>query len=128
MARKSNLCWPDGRGWIGIGIYILTLVILFMMWQDKDLRKDDFFQSVAILIVGTGFVNGVVSWAYSATQSGGDLAQRNQSLVENVAAATAQKNGEPQEVKVINAPAEPVPTETSAASPPAEDLPDYARG
>lgn len=123
MKKSEGFCWPDGRGWIGIGIFVLTLIILGMMWQDESLRKDDFFQSVAILVIGTGFINGVVSWAYSATQSGGDLATRNQNLVETVAQGAVSKNGEPQEVRVVNPPSAPVPVDA-----PAEELPDYARG
>lgn len=130
MATKNNkgFCWPDARGWIGVGIYSLTLVILLMIWKDRSLRNDEFFQAVAVLIIGTGFVNGVVSWAFSATQGGGELAARNADVVENTiksaVAPMAGKNETPQDVRVINEPQEPVPTDPAA---PKEELPDYAR-
>lgn len=123
--------WPDGRGWAGIGIYLLTLLILIMLWRDRSLRSDEFFQAIAVLVIGTGFVNGVVAWAFSATQGGGELAKRNADVVETMASGAAEKIDQPQEVKVINEPKDPVPTETAEASAPAEkpteDLPDYAR-
>lgn len=124
MATKNSLCWPDSRGWIGIGIYLLTIMVLGMMWADASLRNDDFFKTIATLIIGTGFVNGVVSWAYSATQGGGELANSNADLVKNVAAASFPQGNGPQEVKVINPVSEPVPTEPST---PDEKLPDYAK-
>lgn len=66
--------WPDARGWIGVGTFVLTVLILILFWQDRELRGNEFFKNLAILIVGTGWVNGAVSWAYSATKTGGELA------------------------------------------------------
>lgn len=123
--RNNGLCWPDARGWIGIGIWVLTLIILGMMWADRSLRDDEFFQAIAVLIIGTGFVNGVVSWAFSATQGGSELASRNADVVQTVTSAVAPvgKNEEPQDVRVINPPTAPVPVD----SPIPDELPGYAR-
>lgn len=118
---KSSFRWPDARGLVGIGIFLLTCALLAMMWADPELRKDDFFQNITILIIGTGFINGVVAWAYSATQGGMELANRNAGVVEAVAQATVEKNGKPQEVKVVNGETQPVPTEA------VDGLPDYAK-
>lgn len=78
----------DARGWIGLGCYILVLVLLGMMWADKDLLKDDFFKVIATAIILTGWNNGPVGWAYQATKGGGELADRNQALVEQQAKAS----------------------------------------
>lgn len=68
--------WPDARGWIGISLVALTVMLLWMIKADPELRKDEFFKTIAVLIIGTGFINGVVSWAYAATKQGGELADR----------------------------------------------------
>lgn len=77
--------WPDARGWIGIGIYSLTVMVLWMLAAFPELRRDEFFKTIATLIIGTGFVNGVVSWAYSATKAGGELAETNAAIVQQQA-------------------------------------------
>ncbi len=68
--------WPDPRDWIGIGTFSLTVFILVLIWRVPELRDNEFFKNIAILIIGTGWVNGAVAWAYSATKSGGELANQ----------------------------------------------------
>ena len=108
---------PDGRGWIGIGVFFLVIMILWMIAAFPELRKDDFFQSIAILIVGTGFINGVVAWAYSATKQGGELADRAANIVEHHASSPEAQ----QPVETPSPPSAPAPTAD------AEELPSYAR-
>lgn len=76
----------DARGWIGISVFALVLVILLMIAFSADLRQDEFFKTVATLLVGA-FIKDVVGWAYTATKQGGELAERNQALVEHAANA-----------------------------------------
>jgi hypothetical protein len=80
--------WPDARGWVMIASFTLVLIILLMIWTVPDLRDDEFFKNLAILIVGTAWINGAVSWAFAATKQGGELADRNASLVEQQAKAS----------------------------------------
>lgn len=82
---------PDARGWIGIGVYGLSVMVLWMYAAYPDLRHDDHFKTIMTLIVGTAFVNGMVSWAYAATKGGGELAEKNAAIVEQ----TAQKGTNP---------------------------------
>lgn len=82
IRRNGNI---DARGWVGIGVYAMSVMILWMMAAFPELRQDEFFKTIATLILGTAFVNGVVSWAYSATKAGGEMADRNQRLVEDQA-------------------------------------------
>ena len=96
--------WPDARGWISIASFALTVQVLWMMVAFPDLRKDEFFKNIAVLIVGTGWINGALSWAFSATKSGGELAAANADLVKKQAEA-------PQPVQVVNPPDQPVPVE-----------------
>lgn len=114
--------WPDARGWIGIGVFALSVMVLIMIKQDATLRQDEFFKTIATLIIGTGLINGVVSWAYSATKGGGEQAD----AAANVAQTLADKAQlPPAKVEVVNQPDEPVPVATTSAD--EEDLPDYAR-
>lgn len=75
----------DARGWIGLGVYVLVIILLCMMWADKALLKDDFFKTIATLIIGTGFINGPVGWAYQATKAGGEMAESSQRIAEEAA-------------------------------------------
>ncbi|WP_375272033.1 hypothetical protein [Sphingomonas sp.] len=77
--------WPDARGWVGVGSFVLTVVVLGMLAFVPELRKDEFFKTIATLIIGTGFVNGVVNWAYGATKGGGDLADNNAAIIRKQA-------------------------------------------
>lgn len=86
---------PDARGWIGIGAFALTVMVLWMLAAFPDLRKDEFFKTIATLIIGTGFINGVVSWAYGATKAGGELADHNAEIVRKHATAPTGNPGDP---------------------------------
>jgi len=79
---------PDARGWIGIGVFALSVMLLTMMYNSAAFRNDEFIQTIATLVIGTGFVGGVVAWAYAATKGGGELADRNASIVEQQAKAS----------------------------------------
>ena len=106
----------DARAWIGAGCYFLVLLVLGMMWTDKALLKDEFFKLLATAIVLTGWNNGPVGWAYQATKGGGEAAESSARIAEGAAAAAIglppKAEGEPQPVKVVNTPANPVPTTT----------------
>jgi multisubunit Na+/H+ antiporter MnhB subunit len=84
---RTRLKLIDARGWVGIGVYGLSVMLIWMMAAFPELLKNEFFKTIATLIIGTAFVNGVVSWAYSATKAGGELADRNAKLVEDQARA-----------------------------------------
>lgn len=79
----------DARGWIGIAVFILTIMVLWMIAKIPELRKDDFFKVLATAIVLTGFIQGVVGWAYTATKQGGELAQKAADIVQQSATANA---------------------------------------
>lgn len=81
---------PDARGWIGIGGFALTVMVLWMLAAFPELRHDEFFKTIATAIIVTGFINGPLSWAYGATKSGGELADRNAEIVAQKASGDAK--------------------------------------
>lgn len=133
----KNWKLPDARGWIGIGVFALSIMLLWMM-KDRNLREDEFFQTIATVIIANGLM-AVISWAYAATKGGGELADKNAAIVAEsatagvtaagVVAAAAAANlpalEKPTEVKVVNPPEDPANVTDSGS--PAEDLPEYAR-
>lgn len=107
----------DARGWIGIGIYVLVLLILGMIWFDRTLLRDDYFKTICTLIISTGFINGPVGWAYQATKAGGEMAESSARIAEQAASAAVGApvvSDTPQPVVVTNAPDDPVPTTAGA--------------
>lgn len=129
--------WPDARGWIGLGSFSLTVLVLVMVWTDAGIRGDEFFKVLATLIVG-GFVKDVLGWAYQATKSGGELADKNAAIVQEQATASATaattlaavtaaalpSTTEPTPVVVTNTTDNPANVTDAGAS---EELPEYAR-
>lgn len=82
-----NWIRPDARGWIGLGCFILVLVILAMIAIDKTLLDNNAFLVLATAIVITGWANGPVGWAYQATKSGGEMAESSARIAEQAATA-----------------------------------------
>lgn len=71
---------PDARGWIGIGVFLLTVMVFAMTAAIPELRNNEYFKTLGTLVVGA-FIKDVVSWAYAATKGGGELADRNAEIV-----------------------------------------------
>lgn len=102
----------DARGWIGLGCYILVIILLGMMWADKTLLKDDFFKVIATAIILTGWNNGPVGWAYQATKGGAEAAESSARIAEQAAsAALPTLAGAPQPVRIDQPADQPVPVE-----------------
>lgn len=101
--------WPGPRGWIGISIVGLSVMLLTMMYVNPVFRQDEFIQTIATLVIGTGF-GAMAQWAYGSTKTGGELAERNAGIAEQAANAT---NGVPQAVTIEQPTDKPVPVEES---------------
>lgn len=102
-----NRYLPDARGWIGLGVFALAIMLLWMMKEDRSLREDEFFQTIATVIISNGLM-AVVAWAYSATKGGGEQAEVNARIAESV---VAQQQAAPQPVVIEQPPGEPVPVQ-----------------
>lgn len=76
--------WPDPREWIGISVFVLVLIVLALLAWKSELRQDEFFKTIAALIVGA-FIKDVVGWAFQSTKSGGELAASNAEIVKRQA-------------------------------------------
>lgn len=90
----TNVRWPDARGWIGIGVFLLTVMVFVMTATIPALRENEYFKTLGTLVVGA-FIKDVVSWAYAATKGGGELAERNATIVEKQAATPAGTPADP---------------------------------
>jgi hypothetical protein len=86
--------WPDARGWIGIGVFMLTVMVFIMTASIPELRDNEYFKTLGTLVVGA-FIKDVVSWAYAATKGGGELAERNANIVQKQVEASPPINEDP---------------------------------
>ncbi len=131
--------FPDARGWIGIGVFAISTMLIWMMHNSRELREDEFFQTIATVVIANGLM-AVIAWAYSATKQGGELAEKNANIVhENATASTAATTtlaaataaalptpGAPLPVIVENPPEKPANV-TDAGAAHDDELPEYAR-
>lgn len=102
----------DGRGWIGLGCFIMALLVLGMILFDRKLLESDAFLILATAIVITGWVQGPVSWAYAATKGGGELADRNADIIKRRSESDASSTptgtpDDPTSTVIVNPPDDP---------------------
>lgn len=55
--------WPDREGWYALALFGQTVFILLLMVWVPDLRKDEFFKSLANAIIITGWIGFAVGQA-----------------------------------------------------------------
>lgn len=56
--------WPNGRGLVGFAMVVMSVMVLWMIKSDPQLRTDDFFKTLAGAIVITGLLNSVVAFFF----------------------------------------------------------------
>lgn len=78
----------DARGWIGLGCYSLVVIVLLMVWTDKQLLASDAFLILATALIVSGWNAGPVGWAYQATKGGGEAAESSARIAEAAAGVT----------------------------------------
>lgn len=99
--------WPDARGYIALASFFLAIMVIWIMKEDARVREDEFFQTIATILIANGWMS-VVNWAYAATKGGGELAERNANIVQETATTAGN---DPKKVVVVNKKNDPVPTE-----------------
>lgn len=82
MIRFTYTHPTDARSWIGLGCFVLVLVVLAMIAWDRTLLNSDAFLILATAIVITGWNGGPVGWAYQATKGGGEQAESTARIAE----------------------------------------------
>lgn len=83
----------DARGWIGVGVFLLTIMVFVMTATIPALRENEYFKTLGTLVVGA-FIKDVVGWAYSATKGGGELADQNAAILRRQAEASPPITGD----------------------------------
>ena len=80
MMPKWN--WPDARGYVAIASFCLAVMVIWIMKEDRTIREDEFFQTIATILIANGWM-AVVNWGFAATKGGGELADKNAELVKH---------------------------------------------
>lgn len=63
---------PSERGWMAIGLFLLTFFIFGLIALQPDLAKNQLFSVLATAVVTAGLIGGAVAFYYSTTKSSAD--------------------------------------------------------
>ena len=89
----AYLARMDARGYITLASFVLVVVVLILSALYPDLRHDEFFKNIGVVLVVTCWTNGAIAWSYGTTKNGGELAQQNADIVKANAAASPPLDG-----------------------------------
>lgn len=101
--RLEHAQWPRARTIAGAGVFLLTVLILAMIYDKPELADNDLFKTLAQAIVVQGLVGLAMAFWFTAKE----------------------RDGVPQPVEVTNDPDKPVPVDTK---PEPEPTPQAAPG
>jgi hypothetical protein len=105
--RESRVLPSDFRGWLAFGLFIQSSSLFGLMWYSRDLTQSQGFMTLASAVIVTGWVGGVVAFAYSAGKQQGEasaLAKQAMDMAQNA-------SGETPRTVTIDQPADqPIPT------------------
>lgn len=87
--RCDRMRWPRARTVAGAGSFVMTLIVLMMIYIKPELAEGDLFKMLAQGVVIQGFVGLAMPFWF------GDK----------------ERNQQPEKVEVTNTPAHPVPVE-----------------
>lgn len=62
----------DFRGWLGLGLFLQTTALFAVIAFVRDVRGDQGFMTLASAVIVTGWIGGVVAFAYSAGKKDGE--------------------------------------------------------
>lgn len=60
----------DSRGWVSIGLFALTLIVVALLALNPSLQDNKLFATLAQAIVITGLINLAASFYFGASKSG----------------------------------------------------------
>lgn len=63
---------PDLRGWVALGLFLLTAYVITLMAANPKLAESQLFATVATAIVTSGLIGGVVAWLYGSSKGSDD--------------------------------------------------------
>ncbi len=87
--RLDRMHWPRARTVAGAGVFALTVLILFMIYDKPALADNDLFKTLAQAVVVQGLVGLAMAFWFTAKE----------------------REGHPEKVEVTNDPAHPVPVD-----------------
>ena len=101
--------WPNSRGWIAIGVFAIAVMCLLMM-RDAEMRQDEFFQNVSLIIITNGLIL-IVNWAFGSSEASEQQAKD-------------AVGGKTKPVEIVNDKQHPIHVVDDE---PDDELPEYAR-
>lgn len=60
---------PDSHGWLAVAIISLVFYIITLLAFVPSLQDNELFKTLATVIVGSGFIGGVIAYFYSNSKS-----------------------------------------------------------
>ncbi len=63
---------PDTRGWVALGLFALTTMILGMIYAQPTLTTNQGFMLLAQAIVLSGLINGAVAFLFGSSKGAAD--------------------------------------------------------
>lgn len=102
VPRVPSWQWPDARGYIALGSWLLVVFIFLLIKEERELLESDAFLILATAVVITGWCQGPVTWAFGSNKTSGELAERNAGIVERQAEFSNAPGDSPQPVEVVN--------------------------
>jgi hypothetical protein len=63
---------PDTRGWVALGLFLLTGYVLHLLAKYPALASTQLFIVLATAIVVSGLIGGVVAYLFGTSKSSGD--------------------------------------------------------
>lgn len=69
MTKFKGPGWPDSRGWMAVGMYLMSGWVLWLAKPAPGVEPSEFFKTLASAIVVTGFLNGVLGFLYTSSKA-----------------------------------------------------------
>jgi hypothetical protein len=83
--------WPDQRGWMAVGMYLMSGWVLWLAKPAPGVEPSEFFKTLASAIVVTGFLNSVLGFLYTSSKATAEAREQTTRALD--IAHAAQRSG-----------------------------------